>query len=88
MSTLFADGRIVDLILVLVVLEAAALMVFRRRTGRGVAPGGLAANLLAGAFLLLALRCSLAGAGWMAVAACLGLSLLAHVTDLRIRWQA
>ena len=38
MADLFASGRLVDLILVLVVIEAVALILYWRRTRRGVAP--------------------------------------------------
>lgn len=86
-GALFAGGRIVDLILLLVVAEALALVVLHRVTRRGVAPGKLLANLLAGGFLLLAVRSGLVGAGWPVMAGWLGLSLLAHLADLRARWQ-
>ena len=36
MAALFATGRIVDLILLVVVLEAAATLIWHRRTGRGL----------------------------------------------------
>lgn len=59
MSTLFDSGRIVDLILVLVVLDALLVFSVHVRRGGGVAPRALLANLLAGACLLLALRSAL-----------------------------
>lgn len=43
-------------------------------------------NLLAGAFLLLALRCALTGAGWLWIALWLLAALLAHVADIVGRW--
>ena len=49
MQELIASGRIVDLILGLVVLEAIALFAWHRATGRGIAPRALVFNLLAGA---------------------------------------
>ncbi len=88
MADLFAGGLIVDLILGLTLVEALVLAAYHRRTGRGVAPTPLVANLLAGAFLLLALRASLASAGWAWIAACLAGSLVAHLSDLRARWSA
>jgi len=84
---LFATGRIVDLVLALVALEAIGLAIYRRRTGRGVAAGDLLPNLVAGACLLLALRAALTGAGWMWVAGWLAASLPAHLADLRRRWR-
>ena len=40
MAELFATGRIIDVILVLVVLEAVGLVILWRWTRRGVAPRG------------------------------------------------
>jgi hypothetical protein len=88
MSALFASGRIIDLILVMVVLEAAALAVWHRRTGRGVAPGAMAATIGSGAALMLAVRAALVGAWWGWVAMPLLAALLAHLVDLRGRWRS
>ena len=87
MEALFASGHVADLVLALTALEGAALVAYYRRTGRGVAPGDLVRNLLAGAFLVLALRCALVGAWWGWTAPCLALALLAHLADLRRRWK-
>jgi hypothetical protein len=86
-TALFASARIVDLILVLVAIEAAALLAYGRATGRGVPPSGLLPNLLSGALLLLALRCALAGTAWEWMALSLGAALVAHLLDLRQRWR-
>ena len=88
MSALFASGHVVDLILLLVLAEAAALLALHRATGRGPPLAALLPNLAAGACLLLALRAGLRGAAWPVVALCLLGSLLAHLTDLRARWPA
>ena len=87
MADLFASGRLVDLILLLVVIEASGLLLYWRTTGRGVAPFDLLPNLCAGAFLLLALRATLAGAGWMPTSGCLAAAGLAHLVDLYRRWR-
>lgn len=76
------SGRIVDLILALVVLEALGLAWWLRGRG-GVLP--LAPTLVAGACLLVALRAALAGAGWAWIAAALAGALAAHLADLGIR---
>jgi hypothetical protein len=81
MAELFATGRIVDLILLLMVLEAGVLIVWTRSTD-------LLGNLLAGVGLLLALRGALAGIWWGWIALCLGAALLAHLADLRHRCRA
>ena len=83
----------VDAILVLVVVEGIALTVFFRRTGRGVVPATLWPNLAAGFLLALAVRVALGGGppplGTQAtLAAVLGCALVAHLLDLRSRWNA
>ncbi len=87
MAELFADGRLVDLILVIVAIEAIGLVIYWRTTGRGVSPGDLLPNLFAGAFLLLALRLSLGGAGWQLCCGSLAGAGIAHLVDLGRRWR-
>jgi len=87
LTELIATGRIVDLILVLVVVEAIVLIIVRRRTGYGVAPLSLCANLAAGAFLLLALRAALVNAAPLWIGASLLGALVAHLADLALRWR-
>lgn len=87
MADLFASGRLVDLILIVVVVEATALLLVWRYTGRGVAPGDLLPNLCAGAFLLLALRITLGGEGWMPACGCLAAAGVAHLIDVSRRWR-
>lgn len=87
MADLFANGRLVDLILIVVVLEAAILLFYWARLRRGIAPMDLLPNLCAGAFLLLALRTTLAGCGWMAASLCLAAAGLAHLVDVYRRWR-
>lgn len=87
MAALFASGRIVDLILLLVIAEAALLLAWRSRTGRGVATGDLVPMLSAGICLMLALRAALVGAAWLWIAPWLFLALLAHLADIARRWN-
>jgi len=89
MADLFAGGQIVDLILLLIGLEAVGLAwLARRRQGGGASVPGLLANLLAGAALLLALRSALTDAEWQATALWLGLAFIAHVFDLWLRLRS
>jgi hypothetical protein len=81
-TELFGSGRIVDLIVALMLLEGIALVAYRRRTGRGIAPLDWVWNLLAGYFLLLALRAALVHSDWGWIALCLALALAAHMADL------
>jgi hypothetical protein len=70
-----------------VVLETAALLLAWRYSGRGIAPGDFLPNLCAGAFLLLALRVTLGGGGWMPACGCLAAAGVAHLIDVRRRWR-
>jgi hypothetical protein len=87
MESLFASGRIVDLILLFMVVEAILLLAYRWRTGRGPVATDLLVTLLAGSTLLLALRAALVGASTPWIGACLLASLVAHLIDLRRRWR-
>lgn len=87
MITFIADPRFIDVILALVAVEAVGLLGVRKLSGAGPAPLGFLCTLLAGAFLLLALRFTLAGASAYAIAGCLALGLVAHLADLSLRWS-
>jgi hypothetical protein len=82
-----ASGRAVDAILLLVLLEAGALAVYHRLTGRGPAAALVLPALLAGAALLLALRLALADAAPLWLALSLLAALFAHLFDLASRWR-
>lgn len=82
MADFILSGRVADLILLLVIAEAGGLFLWNRLTGRGPYLRDMAATMLAGAFLVLALRAALMGAGWMWIAAPLAASFLAHGADL------
>jgi hypothetical protein len=81
-AELFASGRVVDLIIAFVVLEAILVVAFRRWTGRGPSVGGFLACILPGLMLMLALRAALVGADWPWIALCLSAALVGHLTDL------
>jgi hypothetical protein len=81
------DARVIDLILLLMACEAIVLAVVHARGGGGIAPLRLLPNLLAGAFLMLALRAALSGAGNSSVALWLLLGLGGHLADLATRWE-
>jgi hypothetical protein len=87
LENLISSGRIVDLVVALMAAESLVLLVYRWRKSQGPAPADIACLMLAGLFLLLALRAALTGAGWMWIAAFLFASLLAHLLDLQRRWQ-
>lgn len=87
MAALLASPLAVDIIIVAVVVQGAALTLYARRTGRGVPPRSLIATLAAGGFLLVALRTVLAEAWWGWTGLALIASLIAHAVDLRLRWR-
>ncbi len=82
MADLFSSGRVVDLALGLMVIEVLAIGLMRRSAAAG---RDVAAAVLPGALVLLALRAALVGAPWTSVAAWLTASLFAHAYDLRRR---
>ena len=84
MSAFFTNGLVVDLILLIMALEAGWLL-SRRHPGR---PGRVVDILLAfapGVCLLLALRAVLVGADWPFIAGALAASFPLHLLDLRRR---
>lgn len=85
MSDFFGSGRVVDLIIGLMALESVAIFAYLRLSGRRVATAGLIGNLLAGLFLLLALRSALVSSSWAWTGLCLFAALLAHLVDLAQR---
>jgi hypothetical protein len=86
MAELVASGRLIDLIIGFTVLEILALWLYHRVTGRGLAPAGMLPNLMAGLFLMLAVRAATTQAAWPWIVLPLMGSGLAHVLDLRRRW--
>ncbi len=87
MADFVASGRIIDVIVAMMLVEAIALYAVHRRTGRGIAPPDILINLAAGASLMLAVRAALTGAGTGWLLLCLGVSLCAHIGDLGRRWR-
>jgi asparagine N-glycosylation enzyme membrane subunit Stt3 len=81
----FVSGRIIDVILAIVVLEAVLLFVLRQITGRGLTLLEIAGLLLSGVFLILAVRAALTGAPWYMVSLLLLLSFAAHLWELSRR---
>lgn len=87
MNDFISSPRVAELALLLLLAEALVLWQLHRRGRAGFAPAALWPMLVAGACLLLALRAALAGAAWSWLALWLSLALLAHLFDLRRRWQ-
>lgn len=86
LADLFASGRIIDAIIVLMVLETAALLAFRGVTGKGVSTRALLPFMAAGICLMLALRAALVDGSWMVIASLLMLAFVFHILDIALRW--
>ena len=85
MEALFDNGVVVLIILVLVVIEATALALFHRKTGRGIPHLPLLANLVAGGCLMLAIRSALLDHPWTWTGLFMALALIAHLVDFGSR---
>ena len=77
---------LVDVVIGVTALEGLALLVYHRRTGKGVAGDQFIVNLFAGLSLMLALRLSVGGAGTAWVCASLMAAGAFHGLDLWRRW--
>jgi hypothetical protein len=90
MAELFQTGAIATIVLLVMAVEAVGLLWFGRRLihPAHIAPWAvsLAANLCAGAFLVLALRSSLLGQDWPSVAVWLCAAFIAHAADMAARF--
>jgi hypothetical protein len=86
-EAMVSDGSIVPWIIGLTVVEGVVLTIVQRLTGRGPQPASLAANLAAGACLLLALRSALRGDSVSAVSGWLAAGFVAHLCDVTLRWR-
>jgi hypothetical protein len=83
----FGSGSLLLAIVALIALEGLVLFWLERR---GLSPLRLRevlGNLVSGAALMLAVRAALLDEPWPNVAAWLLFALLAHVTDLLVRWR-
>jgi hypothetical protein len=85
METLFASGRIVDIVIAFMALEAVALLVGTRWLNGRLGNVDIVLLLVPGLFLLLAMRAAMTDAGWIAIAAWLLAALVAHLADLARR---
>lgn len=84
-AELFATGRVVDRILVLMLIESIALILIGRKARRRMSAAQVLVNLGAGAALLLAPRAALLGSPWQWISPWLVAALVAHLLDLRYR---
>jgi hypothetical protein len=88
LQSLIQTGRVADLLIAVLLAEAAVLVGLRMATGRGFAASYVISNLLAGLFLVLALRTALTDASWIWTALSLAAAGIAHAVDLAVRWPS
>jgi hypothetical protein len=86
MADMIINAALIDWILALVALEGVAVLGWRAFSGRGPQPLTFVSNLVAAAFLLVALRGAVSGASGAWIAACIFAACLAHFVDLAARW--
>jgi hypothetical protein len=79
-ATLVTSGRIADIVIAVMVIEAVVLITIMRKPAVATL-----ATLLPGAFMMLALRAALSGAGWEMIVLWISASLPAHLADLWLR---
>ena len=87
MATWVTSGKLVDAIIVITLLETAALLTYHYQTKRGLKPRDYLLNIASGLCLMLALRCTLTGAAWYFMALWLMAAGLAHMVDIAMRLQ-
>lgn len=87
MTDFFSSGRAIDLVLLLIGLEAILLSVLWRMRRCPIPPLATLLILAPGTCLLFAARAALNGATWGWVSFFFLLALVIHLVDLRDRWQ-
>ncbi|MEO0315091.1 MAG: hypothetical protein RI928_1547 [Pseudomonadota bacterium] len=88
MREIFSGTLLIDIVIAVTVIEWVLLTWWHRRTGRGIPMSELRATLMAGLYLMLALRASMVSAPWYLVALLLLAAGLSHAADLWRRWSA
>ena len=86
MADMIINAALIDWILALVAMEGAAILGWRALRGSGPQPLAFLSNLVAGVFLLIALRGAVSGASGAWIAACMFAGFVAHFVDLAARW--
>lgn len=87
MQELFTSGHAADLVLIVLIVEAALVLTVGRRK-LALRRSGYLANLVAGMGLILAFRLALTGAAWPLMVLALLLSMIGHVLDFLDRVRA
>jgi hypothetical protein len=85
---IFSGTLLIDIVIAVTVIEWVLLSWWHRRTGRGIPMSELQGTLMAGFYLMLALRASMVAAPWYVVALLLLGAGLTHAADMWRRWSA
>lgn len=88
MQEFVASGRAIDLVLLVLAVELLLLLASKRVADAGIRRLDVLGQLLAGACLLVALRCALSGADYRWTLVFVTASLPAHMFDLARRLRA
>ena len=88
MHEIFSGTLLIDIVITVTLVEWGVLSWWHRRTGRGIPMSELRATLLAGLYLMLALRASMTAAPWYVVALLLLATGLTHAANMWQRWHA
>lgn len=83
----FGNGSVLLVIVALIALEGLGIFWLERSGRSPLRLREVLGNLVSGAALMLAVRAALLDESWIVVAAWLLCALLAHVTDLLLRWR-
>ncbi len=83
----FSIATLIDAVIVVTLVECAALTLWYRVSSTGVSPRDFALNLLSGLCLMFALRCLARDAGSAWIALFLLAAGIAHAADIVRRWQ-
>ncbi len=84
-ESLFRSGRIADIVMGVMALEALAFVIAARTRKRNWSLAAMLAGLLPGLFLVLALRGALVQTSSVWIAAALSAALVSHLIDVRLR---
>ena len=87
-SALFVGGKIADLVLAVMVIEAVVLVALSRRAQSVLSLSSIFSALLPGFFLVLALRAAFVHAQWFWIALALTGALVTHLIDMRLRFSS
>jgi hypothetical protein len=85
---MFRSGRVADLVIGVMVLEALVFALAARSRSRGWSLGVMLTGLVPGLFLVLALRAALVQAPTHWIVLALSAALVSHLLDVRFRINA